>query len=50
MTDREFLISDDLEIVGVSLNVSAFLNGRDQLTKAEAEESQAVASVRIHAE
>ena len=47
MTDRGFLISDDLEIVGVSLNITAFVNGHDQLTKAEVEESQAIASVRI---
>ena len=45
MTDRGFLISDDLEIVGVSLNIPAFVNGHDQLTQAEVEESQAIASV-----
>ena len=50
MADRGFLISDDLESIGVSLNIPAFLNGRDQLTKAEVKESQAFASVRIHVE
>ena len=50
MADRGFLISDDLEKVGVSLNIPAFLNGRDQLTKAEVKESQSIASVRIHVE
>ena len=50
MTDRGFLISDDLEIVGVSLNIPAFVNGHDQLTKAEVEENQAIASVRIQVE
>ena len=27
MTDRGFLISDDVESIGVSLNIPAFLNG-----------------------
>ena len=49
MADRGFLISDDLENIGVSL-VPAFLNRRGQLTKAEFKESQAIASVRIHVE
>ena len=50
MADRGFLISDDLESIGVSLNIPAVLNSRDQLTKAEIKESQAIASVRIHVE
>ena len=37
-----FLISDDLESIGVSLNIPAFLNGRDQLIKARVKESQAI--------
>ena len=39
MADREFLVSDDLEIIFVSLNIPAFVNGRDQLAKAEVGES-----------
>ena len=50
MEDRGFLTSDDLERIGVSLNRPAFLNGRDQLTKAKVKENQAIASVRIHVE
>ena len=48
MADRGILISNDLESIGVSFNISAFLNGSDQLTKAEVKESQAIASVRIY--
>ena len=50
MEDQGFLISDDLESIGVSLNIPAFLNDRDQLTKAKVKENQAIASVRIHVE
>ena len=50
MADRGILISNDLESIGVSFNISAFLNGSDQLTKAEVKESQAIASVRIYVE
>ena len=35
MADRGSLISDDLESIGVSLNIPAFLKVRGQLTKAE---------------
>ena len=35
MADRGFLMPDDLESTGVSLNIPAFLKGRDQLTKGE---------------
>ena len=44
------MISDDLESIAASLNITAFLNSRDQLTKVEVKESQAIASVRIHAD
>ena len=47
MADQGFLISDDLESIGLSLNIPAFLNVRDHLTRAEVKESQANASVRI---
>ena len=35
MADRGFLMPDDLESIGVSLTIPAFLKGRDQLTKGE---------------
>ena len=50
MADMEFTIHDELARVGVSLNIPAFLGGRDYLTKAEVKASQTVASVRIHVE
>ena len=48
MTDQGFLISDYLENIGASLNISAFLNGREQIRKTEVKESQSVGSVRIY--
>ena len=33
-----------------SLNIPAFLDGREQLIKGEVKESQSIASVRIHVE
>ena len=50
MADRGFLIHEDVKKIGVTLNIPAFLNGREQLTKAEVKESQTIASVRIHVE
>ena len=50
MADMEFTIHDELARVGVSLNIPAFLGGRDYLTKAEVKASQIIASVRIHVE
>ena len=50
MADMEFTIHDELARVGVSLNIPAFLGGRDYLTKAEVKASQTIASVRIHVE
>ena len=50
MADREFTIHDELAPVGVSLNILAFLGGRDYLTKAEAKASQTIASFGIHIE
>ena len=39
MADRGSTIADDLQALNVDLNISAFLSGRDQLTKAEVKES-----------
>ena len=50
MADMGFTIHDELARVGVSLNIPAFLGGRDYLTKAEVKASQIIASVRIHVE
>ena len=50
MADRGFTIHDELARVGVSLNIPAFLGGRDYLTKGEVKASQTITSVRIHVE
>ena len=48
MTDQGFLVSDYLENIGASLIHQVYLNGSEQLTKAEVKESQATGSVRIY--
>ena len=50
MADRGLTRHDEIARVGVSLNITAFLGGRDYLTKAEVKASQTIASVRIHVE
>ena len=50
MADRGFTRHDEIARVGVLLNITAFLGGRDYLTKAEVKASQTIASVRIHVE
>ena len=50
MPGRGFTVHDELACVGVSLNIPAFLVGRDYLTKAEVKASQTIASVSIHVE
>ena len=48
MADRGFTVSEEFDEIGVSLNIPAFLAGREQLTEAEGKKSQTIASVRIH--
>ena len=48
MADRGFTVHDELARVGVALNISAFLDDRDYLTKAEVKASQTIVSVSIH--
>ena len=50
MADRGFVIEDDLEPLGVKLNIPPFLDVREQFTAAELKEGQSIASVRIHVE
>ena len=45
MADRGFIVENLLKPLGVSLNIPAFLNGREQLTNEEVTESQTIASV-----
>ena len=48
MADLGLLIPDYLEDIGASIIYQLFLNGFEQLTKAEVKESQAIGSVRIY--
>ena len=48
--DRGFTTDEELKPSNVNLNIPAFLDGRNQLTKAEIKESQTIASVQMHVE
>ena len=50
MADWQFVIYNELKELGVVLNISCLLAGRDQLIVAEVKESQSIVSVRIHVE
>ena len=43
MADRGFTIEENLKDLGVTLNIPAFLDGRDQLERDEVVESQSIA-------
>ena len=47
MTDRGFDIQELLNPIKVTLNIQAFLAGRNQFTLAEVKESQNIASMRM---
>ena len=49
MADRGFDLDSDLP-PGVSLNIPAFMNGKDQLEIFDETETRRIASVRIHVE
>lgn len=50
MADRGFTIQDQLNAVGVDLNIPTFLSGRQQLSAEEVQQTRHIASVRIHVE
>ncbi|XP_067030478.1 uncharacterized protein [Acropora muricata] len=50
MADKGFLIQDELASVGALLTIPAFLKGRKQFTKEEAEKNKKVACLRVHVE
>ena len=50
MADRGFTIQDQLNAIGVDLNIPSFLSGRTQLLAAEVQHTRKIASVRIHVE
>ena len=49
MPDRGFELDDELP-EGVLLNMQPFLNGKDQLSLTEENETRRIASVRVHVE
>ena len=49
MADRGFDLEDDLP-TGVTLNIPAFLDGKDQLSAEDEIVTRRIASVRVHAE
>ena len=50
MADKGFLIQDELASVGALLTIPAFLKGRKQFTKEEAEKNKKMACLRVHVE
>ena len=50
MADRGFTIKDQLQEIGVDLNIPPFLEGRKQLPAEEVKKGRQIASVRIHVE
>ena len=50
MGDRGFTIRDQLQEIGVKLNITPFLDGRKQLTPEEVQKGRSIASLRIHVE
>ena len=50
MADRGFTIRDQLQDIGVKLNIPPFLDGRKQLTPGEVLQGRSIASLRIHVE
>ena len=50
MEDKGFHIKDLLEPIGVTLNIPPFLSDKAQVNEEEVENTQSVASVRIHVE
>lgn len=50
MADRGFLITEEVEAVGATLNIPPFLGGRPQLSQQDEVKTRAIAKVRIHVE
>ena len=50
MADRGFTIQDQLQSIGVALNIPPFLDGKEQLTTSEVQQGRSIASIRIHVE
>ena len=50
MADRGFTMQDQLQSIGIKLNVPPFMEGRQQLPPEEVQEGRKIASLRIHVE
>lgn len=50
MADRGFTIHDQLNEVGIELNIPPFLDGQNQLASNKVQEGHTIASLRIHVE
>ncbi|KAM7313007.1 uncharacterized protein ISCGN_002928 [Ixodes scapularis] len=50
MADRGFVISEEVEAVGATLNIPPFLGGKPQLSLEDEARTRAIAKVRIHVE
>ena len=50
MADRGFTVQDQLQSIGIKLNVPPFMEGRQQLPAEEVQEGRKIASLRIHVE
>lgn len=50
MADRGFTIRDQLQEIGVDLNIPPFLQGQQQLPSEEVQRGRQIASVCIHVE
>ena len=50
MADKGFNIKDLLEPIGVTLNITPFLSHKGQFDAGEVENTQSIASIRIHVE
>lgn len=50
LADRGFDVADSLALYGATLDISAFIRGRDQLPAEDVEATRKLANVRIHVE
>ena len=50
MADHGFTIKDQLEAIGVDLNIPPFLEGWAQLSSEDVSKGRSIASFRIHVE
>lgn len=50
MAGRGFNIKEDLELLGVTLNIPPFLKGKKQLDANEMVETRRIATLRVHVE